>query len=204
MVEDEHGSPLDVGRKQRVVPTAIRRALWSRDRGCTFPGCGKKRFVDGHHIQHWANGGQTSLKNLTLLCTYHHRLLHEGGFSIDRDQNGAIDFRRADGRVIPRGGYRPEDMIDDMPGASLAQRNPSAEGFSAADGRHTSAEGSRTTTAQNTSAEGLMAAIVYRRRDAAEEIMLELAKRANPSAEGWMTPDRGERSGAEVREPAVV
>ena len=204
VVEDEHGTPLDVGRKRRVVPTAIRRALWSRDRGCTFPGCGKKRFVDGHHIRHWANGGETSLENLTLLCTYHHRLLHEGGFSIDRDQNGAIDFRRADGRVIPRAGYRPEDMIDDMPGVTLAPGNPRAEGFRAAEGQYTSADGSRTTTGQNTSAEGLMAAIVYRRRDAAEKIMLELAKRANPSAEGWMTPDRGEYSGAEVREPAVV
>jgi hypothetical protein len=190
VVEDERGTPLDVGRKQRVVPTTIRRALWSRDRGCTFPGCGKKRFVDGHHIQHWANGGETSLENLTLLCTYHHRLLHEGGFSIGRSGDGAIYFRRADGRVIPRGGYRPQDMLDDMPGVSLAANNPSAEGF-------------RTATGQNPSAEGLMAAIVHGRCDVAEELAIELARHANPSAEGWTTPRRAD-SPAEVRESAAV
>jgi HNH endonuclease len=155
VVEDEHGTPLDVGRKQRVVSTSIRRALRSRDRGCTFPGCGKKRFVHGHHIHHWANGGETSLQNLALLCTYHHRLLHEGGFSIDRDWHGAIYFRRADGRVIPRGGYRPEDMIDDMPGVSLAANDPSAGG-------------SRTTTGPNPSAEGWIR--IERRDDSRAEV----------------------------------
>jgi hypothetical protein len=178
VVEDEHGTPLDVGRKQRIVSTPIRRALWSRDRGCTFPGCRNKRFVHGHHIHHWGNGGETSLENLTLLCAHHHRLLHEGGFSIDRDRDGAIYFKRVDGRVIPRGGYRPEDMIDDMPGASLAPKNPSAE--------------------------GLMAAIVHGRRDVAEELMVELAGYENPSAEGWMAPECRDGSLAEVRESAAV
>ncbi len=191
IVEDEHGTPLDVGRKQRVVSTPLRRALWSRDRSCTFPGCGKKRFVDGHHIQHWANGGDTSLKNLTLLCTYHHRLLHEGGFTIGRTGDGAIYFRRVDGRVIPRGGYRPEDMLDDMPGVSLAASDPSAEGF-------------RTAKGQNPSAEGLMAAIVHGRRDIAEELAVELARHANPSAEGWIAPECRNSAPSEVRESAVI
>jgi hypothetical protein len=168
-VEDERGVPLDVGRKQRVVPTSIRRALWARDRGCTFPGCRNKRFVQGHHIHHWAKGGETSLENTTLLCTYHHRLLHEGGFTIDRDRDGAIYFRRADGRVIPRGGYRPEDMLDDMPGLSFTAMTPSAEGF-------------RTKPGQNPSAEGLMAAIVHRRHDVAEEIKVNLAEVREPGA----------------------
>jgi hypothetical protein len=135
VVEDEHGTPLDVGRKRRTVSTSLGRALWARDRGCTFPGCERKRYVDRHHIQHWIDGGETDLENLTLLCTHHHRLLHEGGFSIARDEHGAIVFRRADGRVIPRGGYRAEDMLDDAPGvdAALLRRNgaqnPSVEGY---------------------------------------------------------------------------
>jgi hypothetical protein len=191
VVEDERGTPLDVGCKQRVVSTSIRRALWSRDRGCTFPGCRNKRFVHGHHIHHWANGGETSLENLTLLCAHHHRLLHEGGFSIDRDRDGAIYFRRADGRVIPRGGYRLEDMLDDMPGLSLAANNPSAEGF-------------RSATGQNPSAEGLMAAIVHGRRDVAEALMVELARHENPSAEGWVARERRDDSPGEVRESAAV
>jgi HNH endonuclease len=128
VVEDESGTPLHVGRKQRIVSTPLKRALWSRDRGCTFPGCRNKRFVEAHHVHHWAHGGDTSLENLTLLCTHHHRLLHEGGFSIRRNQHGAIRFERPDGRLIPRGGYRAEDMLDD--GAGLEPReNPSAEGW---------------------------------------------------------------------------
>src|SRR5690606_8815608 len=55
LVEDRKGEPLSVGRKTRIVPAAIRRALWARDRGCRFPGCGRKRFVEPHHIKHWAN-----------------------------------------------------------------------------------------------------------------------------------------------------
>ena len=78
--EDASGNPLDVGRKQRTVSTSLRRALYARDRCCTFPGCHRKRHLDGHHLEHWIHGGETSLENTTLLCTYHHRRLHEGGF----------------------------------------------------------------------------------------------------------------------------
>jgi hypothetical protein len=126
VVENEHGKPLDVGRKQRTVSTSLKRALWSRDRGCSFPGCRNTRYVDAHHIHHWADGGDTSLENLTLLCTHHHTLLHEGGFTIHRDSGGGIYFRRPDGRVIPRCGYRPEDMLDDV-AVPLPGWNPSAE-----------------------------------------------------------------------------
>jgi len=69
VVEDENGNPLDVGRKQRTVSTPLRRALYARDRGCTFPGCHRKRYLDGHHLKHWINGGETNPDNMTLLCT---------------------------------------------------------------------------------------------------------------------------------------
>jgi hypothetical protein len=126
IVEDERGTPLDVGRKHRTVTTALKRALWSRDRGCSFPGCGNTRYVDAHHIKHWANGGETKPDNLTLLCTYHHTLLHEGGFTIHDDGRGGIYFRRPDGRVIPRSGYRAADMLDEV-AVPLPGENPSAE-----------------------------------------------------------------------------
>lgn len=113
IVEDERGNPLDVGRKRRTVSTALKRALWSRDRGCSFPGC-HRRYVDAHHLQHWARGGKTSIENLALLCHYHHVLVHEGGFKMWRDQRGKLCFQRPDGRMIPRGGYRFEDMVDDF------------------------------------------------------------------------------------------
>ena len=89
LVEDENGTPLDVGRKQRTISTALRRALWARDSHCSFPGCHNRCYVDAHHIEHWADGGDTSLENLTLLCTQHHTLLHEGGFKLRRDAAGS-------------------------------------------------------------------------------------------------------------------
>jgi hypothetical protein len=123
IVEDEEGTPLDVGRKRRTITTALRRALWARDRHCSFPGCDNRLYVDAHHIEHWVDGGETSLSNLTLLCTHHHTLVHEGGFRIRRDGAGAIYFQRLDGRAIPRFGYRLDDMRDD----SAVDENPSME-----------------------------------------------------------------------------
>ncbi|HEY7456812.1 MAG TPA: DUF222 domain-containing protein [Solirubrobacterales bacterium] len=93
---------LDVGRKTRAVPAAMRRALDLRDEGrCRFPGCENRRWVDAHHIVHWARGGETKLDNLVLLCGHHHRLVHEGGFSLARKTDGSLLFRRPDGRVVP-------------------------------------------------------------------------------------------------------
>ena len=93
------GTPLDVGRKRRTIPTAIRRALNARDERCRFPGCSARR-CDAHHVEHWMDGGATSLGNLMLLCRRHHRLLHEGGFSVERDASGRLTFVRPDGRLV--------------------------------------------------------------------------------------------------------
>jgi hypothetical protein len=75
------GSVLDVGRKTRTISPAMRRALRSRDGHCQFPGCAC-RFVEAHHVEHWAHGGETKLDNLVLLCKRHHRSVHEGGYSV--------------------------------------------------------------------------------------------------------------------------
>ena len=98
---ERDGAPIRLGRKTRTIPPALRRALQVRDRGCRFPGCGSSRFVDAHHIEHWAHGGPTNLENLVQLCCAHHRLLHEGGYLIRRRHGGAISFYRPDGRRIP-------------------------------------------------------------------------------------------------------
>ncbi len=95
------GEPLNVGRKTRSIPPAIRRALRSRDGGCRFPSCTNRRFVDGHHVRHWAHGGETSLSNLLELCRAHHRLVHEGGFEIERGSDDGFTFHRPDGERIP-------------------------------------------------------------------------------------------------------
>ena len=90
------------GRKTRSIPPAIRRALQARDGGCRFPGCTNRRFLDGHHIRHWAAGGETSVANLVLVCRRHHRAVHEGGYTAKApaDPYDPVRFRRPDGTVL--------------------------------------------------------------------------------------------------------
>ena len=105
MLEDERGKTLDVGRKRRTIPAALRRALEARDQGCQFPGCGHLRYLDAHHIEHWIDGGATRLSNLSSVCRRHHRYLHEYGFSIET--NGErVAFFDPGGVEIPRVGAR--------------------------------------------------------------------------------------------------
>ena len=102
VTEDSAGSVLDVGRRTRTIPPAIARALRRRDGGCRFPGCTHERFVDGHHVIHWADGGETKLANLVLLCGHHHRLVHERGFNVASDGAGGWHFARPDGTTLPQ------------------------------------------------------------------------------------------------------
>jgi hypothetical protein len=100
-IKERDGQPLSVGRKRRTIPPAMRRALHARDRCCLFPGCENRRFLDAHHVQHWAAGGETKLTNLVLLCGRHHRFLHEGGYSIVVLGDGSLAFRDPWGGPLP-------------------------------------------------------------------------------------------------------
>jgi hypothetical protein len=85
------GEPLDVGRAVRTIPPAMRRALVVRDGGCRFPGCDRPpEWTDGHHLRHWADGGETKLDNLVLLCRRHHRVVHEGRWRLSRGEDGRL------------------------------------------------------------------------------------------------------------------
>ena len=95
------GEVLDVGRRTRTIPTALRRALQSRDRNqCQFPGC-TSRHCDAHHVVHWADGGKTQLSNLASLCRFHHRAVHEEGFQVVADAAGQFQFLRPNGAPLP-------------------------------------------------------------------------------------------------------
>ena len=94
------GRVVEVAARTRTIPPALRRALHHRDHGCRFPGCGR-RFGQGHHLRHWAQGGPTTLSNLALLCPRHHRAVHEEGYQLDRQPDGELRFRRPDGRPLP-------------------------------------------------------------------------------------------------------
>ena len=98
LLENAHGEPLDVGRKTRSIPPAIRRALNCRDGGCRFPGCTHQRYLDAHHLEHWADGGDTKLSNLVTLCRLHHRLVHEGQITVEAQDRGGWRFLHPDGR----------------------------------------------------------------------------------------------------------
>jgi Domain of unknown function (DUF222)/HNH endonuclease len=100
VVEDEHGVPLSVGRKHRTISGALKRALYKRDAACTYPGCTHRIFLEGHHIQHWADGGETSLQNAALLCSQHHRYVHEYGYTIDLGPDQRPRFRDPRGRLV--------------------------------------------------------------------------------------------------------
>jgi hypothetical protein len=110
VVESANGEVVSVGRKRRTFTGSLKRALLKRDRSCTFPGCTHKLFLECHHIQHWADGGETSLENASLLCSYHHRFVHEYGYTIELGDDHRPRFRD------PRG-----NLVHAAPGCSTAE-----------------------------------------------------------------------------------
>jgi hypothetical protein len=110
MLDDADGNPLAVGRKTRTIPTPLRRALHSRDKGCRFPGCDRP-VAEIHHVEHHARGGETCLANLIGLCWFHHHCVHEGGYGLELDEAGEPQFSRPDGTPIdPAPAYRAVDQ----------------------------------------------------------------------------------------------
>jgi hypothetical protein len=105
------GEALNIGRRARSIPPAIRRALMLRDRGCAFPGCTHTAFLHGHHIEHWLHGGETSMDNLVMLCTFHHHLVHEGGWTVTSGADGAFAFRSPAGTLLAPDS--PRELVDD-------------------------------------------------------------------------------------------
>src|SRR5690606_22602203 len=101
VVEDGEGNVLNIGRRSRVVPPAMRRALQLRDQTCRFPGCCEARWVDAHHVVHWCEGGETRLDNLLLLCRRHHRLVHAEGYQIALNAARRFEFHRPGGELLP-------------------------------------------------------------------------------------------------------
>ncbi len=121
MTRDSRGRALDVGRKRRTVPPAIRRALEFRDRACRFPGCGC-RYTESHHVVHWSQGGDTKLENLILLCRRHHRAVHEEGWQIEMTGNGTrVRFHGPGGKELLPVPHAPS--LSDDPTKTLVEKN---------------------------------------------------------------------------------
>lgn len=114
---DAERNPLNLGRKKRVVSPQLRRALVSRDKHCRYPGCMHTRWLDAHHVMHWADGGETSLDNCILLCSKHHRLLHEGGYTIESNYQGERYFKSAYGKCVVESSR--DDCVAEFPVVAL-------------------------------------------------------------------------------------
>ncbi|WP_207782091.1 HNH endonuclease signature motif containing protein [Phytoactinopolyspora limicola] len=108
---DQHGVPLRVGRAERSVTAGIWTALVARDRGCVFPACTRPpEWCHAHHIKHWADGGDTDVENLVLLCGHHHRVIHHGGWDVRLGVHGHPEFLPPawiDATRTPRRNTRP-------------------------------------------------------------------------------------------------
>lgn len=108
VVEDVRGDAVSVSPARRYPPVWMARQLRHRDRGCVFPGCGTRSYTVAHHVRPWSRGGPTTLENLALLCSFHHRLVHEEGWRLRR-VDGTFLWRRPDGTPYRTGPPPPEE-----------------------------------------------------------------------------------------------
>lgn len=97
---DSEGTAMPEGHT-RQIPDSLRRAVLTRDGGCRWPGCNRRRYVDVHHVVFVSHGGRTRLTNLATLCRAHHRLVHEGGYRLDMDARATISVTTPKGVPIP-------------------------------------------------------------------------------------------------------
>ena len=120
VVEDQDAQPVHLGRITREPPAWMLRQLRYRDRECRFPGCGARRFTQAHHPVFWEHGGPTDLDNLILICAFHHRLVHEDGWSVRWGEGGTVWWLRPDGTRYRAGPGPPREAIERQPVWSAA------------------------------------------------------------------------------------
>lgn len=129
LIATRNGSPMDVGRRQRRLTVALRRAVLARDRGCRFPGCGATRHLHVHHVWHWADGGPTDLANLVTLCGAHHRFVHERAWTVTpASRPGRFRFAPPGGQPLAQGPVTIDldtaDQADRLPPPPAVGRDP--------------------------------------------------------------------------------
>jgi hypothetical protein len=115
VLEDETGRIVGLGSPSRTVSPRLMRQLRQRDKGCMFPGCGRRWLLHAHHIIHWIWGGPTELDNLILLCVFHHKLVHELGWTVALGEPGTAEWFRPNGRR-----FEPGAVLERAPPQELA------------------------------------------------------------------------------------
>jgi len=115
--------PIDVGREKRIVPGATRKAVNQVCPGCGYPGCDRTAsWTQAHHIQHWINGGPSDVRNIVPLCFRHHVLVHEGGWTIVKNEAGLVFVPPARDRVRYEH-QNPDNFVAAVPTRVLARVN---------------------------------------------------------------------------------
>jgi 5-methylcytosine-specific restriction endonuclease McrA len=92
----EDGIPMIYGRRTRIIPPALRRAILERDGyTCVADGCDSDHRLQIHHKIPWSQGGTTDPDNLITLCWFHHQIVvHQRGFTpYPHPHHGRIRFR---------------------------------------------------------------------------------------------------------------
>jgi hypothetical protein len=115
VVEDDTGRIVGLDSPGRTVSPKLMRQLRYRDRGCTFPGCGRRWHLHAHHIKHWLWGGLTEPDNLILLCVFHHKLVHELGWRVELGEPGTAEWFRPNGNR-----FNPRQVFERAPPGELA------------------------------------------------------------------------------------
>lgn len=125
-VWETEGSPVNVGRSQRIVPVRTRRMVEDRDGGCRHPGCQATQHIECHHVTHWADGGRTDMDSLVSLCPHHHDSHHTGNFTIEPVAKKPGFFR-----FLDRGGA---PLCPVKPGTPAADSQPTQTPYRGATG----------------------------------------------------------------------
>jgi len=107
VVEDAKGDPVNVGQMSRFARAWMERQVRYRDKECVFPGCGARRFTQVHHVSWWTHSRRTDPDKLALVCFFHHKLVHEYGWGMNRDAGGTFRWFRPDGTRYQAGPAPP-------------------------------------------------------------------------------------------------
>jgi hypothetical protein len=111
LTEDDQGTPVNLGRRRRSAPHWLRSLLMCRDGCCRFPGCQAVRFLHAHHMEHWSQGGGTDPENMVLICSRHHKFLHEGHWHIEGKPSEQLFFVSPEGERLQSSPVpRPEEV----------------------------------------------------------------------------------------------
>ncbi|HET7475108.1 MAG TPA: DUF222 domain-containing protein [Dermatophilaceae bacterium] len=129
-VWETEGSPVNVGRAMRIVPDRTRRLVEDRDRGCRYPGCSTVGFLENHHLDHWRDGGHTTMDRLVSLCPYHHRTHHAGEFAMTgtpSTPDGLVFTSRTGRRLGPSPKSSAREAPREAPSRGVRYRGPTGE-----------------------------------------------------------------------------